>query len=290
MSGIILNPTAEGLRLIADNFEIMIDTTDSFSGSADAFLISNIHSFSSSLYKHKVPVFVAAGIKNISFHTATDDEFTIICTPGKAYTLRKERKKALEFRFIEFESAPMSNLILIDAKGSTIAYTTGIVPKPELIPHCDTLIINCHQCTPIISMLKNIPEFTVSVDDYSKLYDILSCFNHGAPDNSVGIDHTVLDAACHYLKNDCTVFSKAIKPLSQYKKLPPVIITSDAGRYPFRPVVSGSLFLPQITLSDIYKTSVSANANNIIAFCPGYDGDRKRGNLTITGKNTMFEI
>lgn len=290
MSGIIINTSEKGLKLIADNFEISIDPTNEFSGNADIFFISNIHSFNNSLYTHKSPVFIPESIKKLAFYMPPEDEYTISCTPGEKRTLRKHGEKILDFKFIEFESDPIKYAILIQANNETIVYTREITSNPKLLPPCDTLIMNCHHRMPFKSMLENIPEFTVDIGDYSNLYDILDYFNNCAPDNTVGIDHSALDVACHYLKNNCTVFSNTIKPLSHYKKLPAVIITANTQKYTTRPSIPGDLFISQISLSDIYSLSSAVNAKKVIAYCPDFEKTRKRGNLTITGENTIFQI
>ena len=106
----------------------------------------------------------------------------------------------------------------------------------------------------------------------------------------MGIDHTAMESACHYLKNNYTVFSRAIKPLSQFSELPPIIITTDKKLYPNRPAIPDTLFFNRISLSEIYNLSSHINATNIIAYCPDFEGERKRGNITITGMDTIFPI
>ncbi len=290
MSGIILNTTENGLRLIIDSFEIIIDPTKEFSDSSDAFLISNIHNLNSSLCKHKLPVFVPENIKELTLHTSLEEEFIIGCTLEEKHTLRKHRKKILDFSFIEFKSHSGSSLIILERDNNIIVYATGALPAPELIPPCDTLIINAGKQTPLTSLMNTIPEFTVEISDFSRFLEVISSFNLYAPDDTVGIDHTALEAACLYLKNNYTVFSKAIKPLSQYEKLPPVIITADTSRYPLRPVIPDVLFSPHVSLREIYTVSSAVKANNVIAYCPDYVGERKRGKLTITGNDTIFQI
>ena len=167
---------------------------------------------------------------------------------------------------------------------------SGTIPPPQSIPPCDSLIINAGKQNYLPHFLKNVQEFTIEISDCSHFYEVTNCFNSTAPDNTVGIDHTAMDTACQYLKNNYTVFSKTTKPLSQYGVLPPVIITKSPELYPSRPSLPESLFLPGISLGDIYSVSSQVNAENIIAYCPDYNGERKRGNLIITGESAVHYI
>ena len=290
MCEILLNPTVEGFRFMADDFEIIIDPTDDCEGNCDAFMVSNIRSFHGNLRKNNAPVFVSESIKKLSLYTSNTEDITVVCASGEKHTLRKNGKRVLDFRFIEFNSRPDSSMIVLEEQNNIIVYTSGAIEDPSLIPPCNTLILNGGARTPLKSILKTVPSFSVQISDFSRFFEVISNFNSYVPENTVGIDHTVLEAACHFLKNNCTVFSKAVKPLSAFKELPPVIITTTPDQYPHRPAIPDSVFMPQLSLRDIYSVSSTVSAEKTIVVLSDYYGKRQRGNLTICGTGNIFQV
>ena len=290
MPGIMLNPTKEGLKLIADDFEIVIDPAENFKGICDGFFISNIYSSNNKFHKYNSPVFVPDWVKKLTLHKSTTDEFIVSCTSGDKHTLRKNGKRILNFTFIEFKDNPCSGVLMLETKDNIVVYSSETSIEPNLIPPCDTLIINGKVQTPLKSLLKTITDFNIEISHISNLYGVINSLNSYAPDNTVGVDHTVLEVACHFLKNNCTVFSKAVKPLSSFAELPPVIITTTPEQYPHRPVIPDSVFTPELSLSDIYSFASTAPTEKTIAVLSDYHGKRQRGNLTICGTGNIFEL
>ncbi len=302
MSGIVFNTSFEGCRFITDGYEILTDLSSSVISNPDAVLFSGLrqlgngigiipsHCNASSFAPQSVKTLAEKCLKRGLQTLPVNTETITGCTAGVVNRLRKNGNKATEFTFYELPERPDNCAIFLKTDKSSILYVSSEITKSLTVPDFDTLIINTQKKSPLQAILNTIPKFTVEVQDFSKLYEVVQFFSSNAPDNSVGIDNTVTPAACDYLKLNCAVFSKSVKPLSAFDSPPQVIITADSLRYTSLPSVPVSVFLPGMSLADIYSIATSFSTQNVIAVCPDFEGKRKRGNLTICGLNSVFEI
>lgn len=307
MSGSIII-SKKGFRIFSGGADILIDYDCIPSDSRpDGAVLSCPSSatveFLDSISRNEdIPVFTSATAKkliNLNYikynilNTQTSkkhiDEL-ISCRQRTKNTLRKNGIYKGDILFYGYNDIPGVCAVCIKTQEDTILYVHGGIPWDKPFPHHDTLIINCNKKAPVESVIQKMPKIIVAIDKFANLYDVLHFFNDDKRAINTGIDDSVIAAACEYLKLDCTVFSKHVKPLSSFDKSPKVIITSRPENYEEGFILPAKLFSPRPSLEEIYALALNSNANQKFAFCSGFNGIRKRGNLTLCGNNVTAQL
>ncbi len=294
----LLYAESSGVRIISDDFDIAIDPVSLKSGSfPDAIIFTSLKAAASCDNIENIPVFASSHTKNLLVRAKDkfeseeiySPEEIIACTPKRKSTIRTKGTPVAELTFFSKEEFPASSHVLLKTKTRNILYTYDIKDKINMPPH-DTLIICANKKTPVKTIISKVGRAAIKIESFSDLSCVLRFFNEELKDVSACIDSTLMEKAYEYLKADCTVFSNTVKPLSNYRGEPQVIITADETLYSDRFCMFSSDFQKETSLAEVYEFSKSSSAKTKIAICPGLDSIKKRGDITLCGEGSIIDL
>ena len=286
-----------GCRIISGGADIIIDPSDAnFGRIPDGVIFSCPQAAGAKCLNQlatyeTTPVYTAAVTKKllnlnfIKYGSLTSDggvdkriiEEIISCRQKAKNVLRKQGQFKSEIIFLNNSKVPGEYDVFIKTASHSIVYAN--TPSDKVFPKHDILIINANKKAPAEQFLRRLPKAVIKAENFSGLYTILDYFNCKDSNIKVGVDETVSTPACEYLKMDCTVFSKNVRPLSSFKKTPSVIISAKPENYKSYTVLPSSLFGCNASLYDIYKLAANSYAKKIIVITNKTHVTHKRGNI-----------
>ncbi|MBP3360385.1 MAG: hypothetical protein J6N52_06000 [Clostridia bacterium] len=209
------------------------------------------------------------------------------CSFRSRIVINRGKRNQAEVFFYPAGSFPGMSAIYIRTNQSSILYTCGGLPSWEKLPEAEVYIIRLRRRASSMPELLSSGGAVINTGSFSDIFDVISFFN-GSDDRTVGIDRSVLEPACDFLRFGYPVFSEKIRPLSGCRSDPEFIISARSRIYPGRIKIPSELFSQAPALSDIYAFCSKDKAKKVFVVSPDIKRscEQYRGNIFFCGSGT----
>lgn len=228
-------------------------------------------------------VFSHAGISQKNF----DDEI-IDCNFKKSITVNRDKENCAKIFFRPCGTFPGMSMIFIKTQEDSLLYTPSCLTIDGTLEKPDYLVMRANSYG-MNHKLDKYEKVVVQVESFSGLFDILQYLNGRGKGVRAGIDKTVIQPACEYLKMGYPVFSKYVRPLSEFDKMPRMVLTTKPGLYEKNNVVGTDYFAFCPGLSEIYSFCKKINPTKAIVYSDKIEHSHRRGNIIFSKSYQSFQ-
>jgi len=211
----------------------------------------------------------------------------IDCSFKRGITVNRGCENSAQIYFRPCGTFPGMSAIFIKTRRESMLYVPECSVSEDSLKTPDLLVLKA-EAGGLSRKLAGRERLVVDIKSFSGLFYVLQYLHGKGKGIRAGIDNTVIQPACEYLRWGYPVFSKHVRPLSEFERRPQLILTSNPGLYSGAVVTDTDMFINSPELSDIYAFCKKINPAKAIVCSEKIKHTHHRGNIVFSNSYYGF--